>query len=258
MARKSHKGQAETEKVTKLKAKRHDVIIEALQLVIDYGDHYDLSQPTRDEIAGAVGRMAPPEKWGFVMLNPDQQRTVLKAIDATPKPLTTFKVWNACISFIAYDRDGEIMANRTQIADAACVSPAHTSTALSRLVDIGVLTRVARGRFKVNPYVAWSGPLHKREIAAMDQEPVRPKRTSFDGGKPEVAYDPLLILAPRVVEYLRTADTATRDRWARRAGDLRPLPNAPLVEDLNDIPRWAYRIAEKMVEEGLISGELEG
>ena len=191
------------------------------------------------------------------MLNPDQQRTVLKAIDATPKPLTTFKVWNACISFIAYDRDGEIMANRTQIADAACVSPAHTSTALSRLVDIGVLTRVARGRFKVNPYVAWSGPLHKREIAAMEQEPVRPKLTIIDGGKPEpeVAYDPLLILAPRVVEYLRTADEATRERWARRAGDLRPLPNAPLVEDLNDIPRWAYRVAEEMVEEGLISGE---
>ena len=260
MARKSHKAQAETEKVTKLKAKRHDVIIEALQLVIDYGDHYDLSQPTRDEIAGAVGRMAPPEKWGFVMLNPNQQRAVMRAIDATPRPHTTLKVWNACISFIAYDRDGEVMASQSQIAEAADISVTNTSTALSRLVDIGVLTRVARGRFKVNPYVAWSGPLHKREIAAMDQEPVRPKLTVIDGGKPEpeVAYDPLLILAPRVVEYLRTADTATRDRWARRAGDLRPLPNAPLVEDLNDIPRWAYRIAEKMVEEGLISGELEG
>ena len=257
MARKSHKGQAETEKVTKLKAKRHDVIIEALQLVIDYGDHYDLSQPTRDEIAGAVGRMAPPEKWGFVMLNPDQQRTVLKAIKSGPLPLQTMAAWNACISFIAYDRDGEVMANRTQIAEAADLAPRHTSTALSRLVDIGVLTRVARGRFKVNPYVAWSGPLHKREIAAMEQEPVRPKLTIIDGGKPEpeVAYDPLLILAPRVVEYLRTADEATRERWARRAGDLRPLPNAPLVEDLNDIPRWAYRVAEEMVEEGLISGE---
>jgi len=258
MARKSHKGQAEPEKVTKLKAKRHDVIIEALQLVLDYGDHYELDQHTKDGLAAAVGRMAPPEKWGFVMLNPAQQRAVLKAIDATPKPLSTLKVWNACISFIAYDRDGEVMANRSQIAEAADISPEHTTRAMTQLVDIGVLTRVARGRFKVNPYVAWSGPLHKREIAAMDQEPVRPKLTIFDGGKPEVAYDPLLILAPRVVEYLRTADTATRDRWARRAGDLRPLPNAPLVEDLNDIPRWAYRIAEKMVEEGLISGELEG
>jgi hypothetical protein len=260
MARKSHKGQAETEKVTKLKAKRHDVIVEALQLVLDYGDHYELDQHTKDGLAAAVGRMAPPEKWGFVMLNPAQQRAVLKAIMDGPKPLQTIAAWNACISFIAYDRNGEIAAARNQIAEAANLTPQNTSTAMTRLVTLGVLTRVARGRFKVNPYVAWSGPLHKREIAAMDQEPVRPKLTVIDGGKPEpeVAYDPLLILAPRVVEYLRTADTATRDRWARRAGDLRPLPNAPLVEDLNDIPRWAYRIAEEMVEEGLISGELEG
>jgi len=255
MASKSHKGQAETEKVTTLKAKRHDVILEALQLVIDYGD---LSQPTRDEIAGAVGRMAPPEKWGFVMLNPDQQRAVVKAIDATPKPHTTLKVWNACISFIAYDRDGEIMAARSQLAEAACTRPEETTKALSRLVNIGALERIKPGRYRVNPYVAWSGPLHKREIAAMEQEPVRPKLTVIEGSKPEpeVAYDPLLILAPRVVEYLRTADTATRDRLAQRKGDLRPFPNAPLVEDLNDIPRWAYRIAEEMVEEGLISGEL--
>ena len=208
-------------------------------------------------MAAAVGRMAPPEKWGFVMLNPDQQRTVLKAIKSGPLPLQTMAAWNACISFIAYDRDGEVMANRTQIAEAADLAPRHTSTALSRLVDIGVLTRVARGRFKVNPYVAWSGPLHKREIAAMEQEPVRPKLRVVEGGKPEpvVDHDPLLVLAPRVVEFLRTADDATRERWARRAGEIEIVKGQPAVEDLNDIPRWAYRVAEEMVEEGLISGE---
>jgi len=137
------------------------------------------------------------------------------------------------------------------------LAPRHTSTALSRLVDIGVLTRVARGRFKVNPYVAWSGPLHKREIAAMEQEPVRPKLRVVEGGKPEpvVDHDPLLVLAPRVVEFLRTADDATRERWARRAGEIEIVKGQPAVEDLNDIPRWAYRVAEEMVEEGLISGE---
>jgi hypothetical protein len=50
MARKSHKGQAETEKVTKLKTKRHDVIVEALQLVLDYGDHYELDQHTKEGV----------------------------------------------------------------------------------------------------------------------------------------------------------------------------------------------------------------
>ena len=120
------------------------------------------------------------------MLNPDQQRAVLKAIDATPKPLSTLKVWNACISFIAYDRDGEIMAGRIQIAEAAGVLPRNVSTALSRLVEIGVLNRTSRGRFKVNPHVAWSGPLHKREIAAKEQAPVKegPLLTLMEGGRP--------------------------------------------------------------------------
>ncbi len=188
MARKSHNGKCDTDKVTRLKPKRHDVILEALQLVIDYGDHYALSQPTRDEIAGAVGNMAPPAKWGFVMLNPEQQRAVLKAIDGTKKPLTTLKVWHASISFIAYDREGEIMAGRTEIAKAAGVPGCDVSTAFGQLVEIGALVRIKPGRYRVNPYVAWSGPLHKREIATKGQQPVAPGTgpglTVVAGGKP--------------------------------------------------------------------------
>ena len=108
------------------------------------------------------------------MLNPEQQRAVLKAITESPKPFQTMAVWNACISFIAYDRDGEIMAARAQLAEAANVSPEHTSTALSRLVSIGALIRLRPGRYAVNPHVAWSGPLHKRDIAAKEQIPVPP------------------------------------------------------------------------------------
>jgi DNA-binding transcriptional ArsR family regulator len=159
-------------KVTRLRPKRHDVIVEALQLVLDFGGHYELDQHTKDGLAAAVGKLAPPEKWGYVMLNPDQQRAVLKAIKAGPLPLQTMAAWNACISFIAYDRDGEIMARRTQIAEAADLTPQNASTALSRLVELGVLERIRRGRYRVNPHVAWSGPLHKREIAAKEQAPV--------------------------------------------------------------------------------------
>ena len=175
-------------KVTRLRPKRHDVIIEALQLVLDFGDHYQLDRHTRDGLAAAVGRLAPPESWGYVMLNPDQQRTVLRTIKSGPKPLQTMAVWQAVISFIAYDRDGEIMASQTQIAEAADVAPTQTSTALSRLVEIGVLIRTGRGRYKVNSHVAWSGPLHKREIAAKDHAPVPPPPgpllVVMEGGKP--------------------------------------------------------------------------
>lgn len=178
--------------VTKLRPKRHDVIVEALQLVLDFGDHFELDQHTRDNIAGAVGKLAPPERWGYVMLNPDQQRLVLKAIRECSAPLTTMAVWNAVISFIAYDRNGEIMANREMLANAAGTRPDETTKALSRLVEIGAIERTSRGRYKINSHVGWSGSLHKRDAVAKEQRPVAasvpppagPLLVVMEGGKP--------------------------------------------------------------------------
>jgi len=167
-------------KIVRFKAKRRDVIMQGLQLALDFSDHYDLKQSTKDDLAQCISKMAPPESWGFVMLNPDQQRAVTRAIKEGPRPSETSFVWQVCISFIAYDRQGEIMASISEIADAAGVLPRHATTALSRLVDIGVLTRIARGRYQVNPFVAWSGPLHKRELAAKDSKPVL---VAMTGGK---------------------------------------------------------------------------
>jgi len=173
------------DKVTKIRPKRHDVIVEALQLVLDFGEHFDLDQHTRDGLANAVGKLAPPERWGFVMLNPDQQRQVIEAIDGTKKPLSTLKTWNAVISFVAYDRDGEIMANRETIATAARVTPQEASRALTSLVDIGALIRIKPGRYRINPHVGWSGPLHKRDQVAKEARPVAPGPllVVMEGGK---------------------------------------------------------------------------
>jgi len=136
-------------------------------------------------VTGYDRTYTPAEKWGFVMLNPDQQRVVMKAIKDGPLPLQTLMVWNACISFIAYDRDGEIAAKQAQIAEAADVTATNTSTALSRLVEIGVLIRTGRGRYKVNSHVAWSGPLHKRELAAKEHQPLPgPLLVVMEGGTP--------------------------------------------------------------------------
>ena len=173
-------------KVTKIRPKRHDAIVEALQMVLDFGDHFDLDQHTRDGLANAVGRLAPPERWGFVMLNPDQQRAVLTAIKDCPRPAATVMAWNACISFIAYDRDGEVMASRYQIAEAAGLTPENTSRALTQLVEIGALIRLKPGRYRINPHVGWSGPLHKRELAGKEARPVAggSMLAVVDGGKP--------------------------------------------------------------------------
>ena len=157
-------------KVTRLRPKRHDAICESIQLALDMP--LGLPQGARDALADALGRFAPPEQWVFVMLNPDQQRFVLKAIDNGPRPLTTLKVWNAAISHIRYDT-GEIMAGRERLAQDANITPDETSRALSQLAEIGALVKLRPGRYAINPHVVWTGDLVKRQEAAKHVSPVR-------------------------------------------------------------------------------------
>jgi hypothetical protein len=156
-------------KVTRLRPKRHDAISESVRLILDMP--LDTPPAVRDFLSDVLGRFAPPERWSYVMMNPDQQRLVLKAIKNSDRPLQTMGVWLAAISHVRYDT-GEIMAGRVRLAEDAGLSPAHASHALSTLTEIGALIRVARGRYAINPYVGWAGSLHKREAAAKDATPL--------------------------------------------------------------------------------------
>jgi hypothetical protein len=71
-------------KVMRMRPKRHDAICESIQLALDLP--LGLKQASRDDLAEVLGRFAPPEQWVFVMLNPDQQRLVLKAINNGAAP----------------------------------------------------------------------------------------------------------------------------------------------------------------------------
>jgi DNA-binding transcriptional ArsR family regulator len=157
-------------KVTRMRPKRYDTICESLQLWLDLP--LGLKPETRDDLADALGRFAPPESWSFAMLNPDQQRLVLKAIGDGPRPLVTLKVWNAAISHIRYDT-GEIMAGRERLAQDVDVTPEHVSRALSRLTEIGALLKLRPGRYAINPHVGWTGSLVKRQEAAKDASELR-------------------------------------------------------------------------------------
>lgn len=157
-------------KVTRLRPKRHDVIHESIQLVLDMP--LDLSQAARDSLSDALGRFAPPESWPFSMINPDQIRLVVKAIDDGPRPHYTLKIWNMAISHIRYDT-GEIMASRARLAEDAGVSPAEASRALAQLTEIGALLKLRRGRYAINPHVGWSGSLYKREASAKGATPIK-------------------------------------------------------------------------------------
>jgi hypothetical protein len=159
-------------KVTRIRPKRHDAIYESVQLIQELAQQLGLSQATQDDLAAAEGRLAPPEQWGFIMLNPDQQRTVLNAIDSGPRPLTTLKVWNAAISHIRYDT-GEIMAGRDRLAQDANITPDEASRALNRLAEIGALVKVRPGRYAINPHVGWAGTSLKRQESAKTVPPVR-------------------------------------------------------------------------------------
>jgi len=152
-----------SEKVKRLRPRHFDTVTESIKLLLDMP--LDLSPAARDSLANVLGRFAPPETWGYVMLNPEQQRLVLKAINKSEKPLLTFRVWNAAISHVRYDT-GEIMAGRERLAQDAETSPENVSRALSRLAEIGALVRLKPGRYAINPHVGWQGSLIKRDAAA--------------------------------------------------------------------------------------------
>ena len=151
--------------VTRMRPKRLDLICDSLQLCLDLP--LGLKQETRDDIAGRLAHYAPPERWRFVMLNPEQQRMVLRAINASDRPNPTKGTWLAAISYLDYDT-GEIMADRHQLAEDAGIHHSEVSRALNVLADIGALIRIKPGRYKINPHVGWTGDLHKRSEAAKD------------------------------------------------------------------------------------------
>src|SRR4051794_18989547 len=97
------------EKVKRLRPRQFDTVTESIKLILDMP--LDLTPAARDSLSDVLGRFAPPETWGYVMLNPDQQRLVLRAINRGEKPALTLRVWHAAISHLRYDT-GEIMAGR--------------------------------------------------------------------------------------------------------------------------------------------------
>jgi len=99
------------------------------------------------------------------MLSREQARIIQERINAGPRPGVTLGVWMAALSYAAYGT-GEIEASRKQLAELASTTEDEASRALARLERLGALVRVARGRYALNPAVAWSGSLTSREQAA--------------------------------------------------------------------------------------------
>lgn len=165
------------EKVAKLRPRGHDAVAQALQLTLELP--LGLTEATRDDLAEALGRYEPTQTWTYTMLSREQQRIVLKLINASPKPAINSRVWLAAVSHVALDT-GEIMAGRTRIAEDAETTPQEASRALAALADMGALICLRPGRYAINPHVGWAGSLAKRETAAKEVPPLK----LIDGGAP--------------------------------------------------------------------------
>ncbi|TCZ52258.1 hypothetical protein [Roseicella aquatilis] len=157
-------------KVVRLRPRRHDAIAEALQLALELP--LGLQQSSLDDLAEALGRYEPASTWTYTMISREQQRLVVKLINAGPKPAITSRVWLVVLSHIQLET-GEIMAGRARIAEDAETTPQEASRALSRLADMGALSRLRPGRYAINPHVGWAGSLAKREAAAKDASSLR-------------------------------------------------------------------------------------
>ena len=107
-----------------------------------------------------------------VMINPEQQRLVLKAVIYGPRPRTTLRVWGMVMLHIQRDT-GEITASCRELAEDAGTTPDEASRALNRLAVIGALLKLEPGRYAINPHVGWVGDLATRQEAAKDVPPVR-------------------------------------------------------------------------------------
>jgi hypothetical protein len=108
--------------------------------------------------------------WAYVMLSREQSRVVLKRIVEGKRPGVTLAVWHAALSYAEWNT-GQIAVPVGLLAEAAGTTPTEAYRALSYLVELEALIRTARGRYSLNPDVAWSGTLVSREGAAAELTP---------------------------------------------------------------------------------------
>jgi DNA-binding IclR family transcriptional regulator len=96
----------------------------------------------------------------------------LKKINRCEKPATTLRVWNAIIGLFELE-SGRISVTPSVIAAEAEVTPNEVRRALTVLADLDILIREARGRYKVNDQIVWTGFMRPSNVV-----PLKPRETA--------------------------------------------------------------------------------
>jgi hypothetical protein len=103
-------------------------------------------------------------RWSYVMISEDDATLAVARIHTGEKPYTTLKVWLA-VMFATGWNTCEITAKPRELAARAKVHEVDVRRGLSYLTRLGILRRVGRGRYEVNPEIAWRGDLSARQKA---------------------------------------------------------------------------------------------
>ncbi len=124
--------------------------------------------------------IAKPNSWGFVMVaaSVETVSAFLHEVRAGPRAYSTLAVWLALAPYVKRDT-GQIDCSQRQLAKTAGVALGDVSRALERLIEMGVLLKEGRGRYRVHPSVMWRGELAKRGQA----EAGAPVLTLVEGGR---------------------------------------------------------------------------
>jgi hypothetical protein len=118
--------------------------------------------------------------WTYSMLGNDHLGAFLRTVRAGELSSATFAIFLALSAFIERDT-GRLRCSQRQLAKMTGIDVGDTHRALDRLVEIGVLIREGKGKYRVHPSVMWRGQLSGREKA----EETAPRLTLVEGGKPD-------------------------------------------------------------------------
>ncbi len=116
-----------------------------------------------------------PSDWHFNMISPSQCLLVWNAIDRGREPRSTRRVFDYVLTHLE-PGTGFVTLSREEIAELVGILPKHVSSAMTRLENLGAITRERvkipglKGpgmvRYRINPNVGWNGKLEKREVLA--------------------------------------------------------------------------------------------
>jgi hypothetical protein len=130
--------------VSRREALRLDQGAALRQMVLEFPGLPDMAA---GQIVAYIDRHTAASKgWSFVMLSPDQNRIVVRWINAHAKrPRISGELWAEFFCRMRMDT-GEIVATRQQLAEAAGATLQAVSSAMNELAAVGALIRHQEGR----------------------------------------------------------------------------------------------------------------